>query len=242
MRLIIVGTPLLRVCAVILFVFFSSATYAQVKVGLKAGAQSSFTAKEDKHTYGQAGYLGGFTAKYELSEILAINLEALFSQHNTLMNRYFEPASTTSYWDPFVVSYKTSTNKFYSFNIPVTAQYSFPFSESILAGIYLGPYATYNLKVIEHYIKTGMVDETYITGTVRGSEDVSSEFRNWVYGATAGIKAEVALGENTLLLDIRYNYDITPYKKSFSYSGVPNTGQDLQMRMLSISAGYLFQL
>jgi hypothetical protein len=242
MRLNLIGPPLARVCAVVLFVFFSSAAFAQVKVGIKAGAQASFTPQQDMHTYGKAGYLGGIAAKFELSEAFALNLEALFSQHNTLMNRYNDLTSATSYWDPFVISYKTSTNKFYSFNLPVTAQYALHSSETFSAGIYLGPYATYNLKVIEHYIKTGMEDGNLHTATVRGSEDVSSEFRNWVYGATAGVKAEVAMGENALVFDIRYNYDITPYKKHFSYSGIPGTGQDLQMQMLSITAGYLFQL
>lgn len=237
-----IAPSFIKMGAVALFVFLASGAFAQVKVGLKAGLQSSFTAKEDKHTYGQTGYLGGITAQFGLSEVLALNAEALFSQHNTLMNRYYDINSTHSNWDPFVFSYKTSTNKFYSFKIPLTVQYSIHTTATFKAGIYLGPYATYNLRVIEHYIKTGMEDSRGLTATVRGSEDVSSEFRNWVYGAAAGIKAEVAMGENQLLFDIRYNYDLTPYKKSFSYSGIPNTGQDLQMQTLSITAGYLIQL
>jgi len=232
-------TSFLKGGLIIPLVFFSSFCYSQVRLGVKAGVQSTFTIKNDQHTYGKAGFLIGGIATYALSDKISLNGEVVFSQHNMLLSRYNGTSTTTTAWDPFIVSFKTSNHKFYSFNIPVLAEYHLISSESFELKPYLGPYATYNLKVIEHYIKTGQQNDM-ATVTVSGSEDVTSEFRNWVYGAALGAKAKIALGENSLIFDIRYNYDITPYKKSFSYSGIPETGQDLYMQRISVTTGFLF--
>ena len=167
----------------IFFLFFSLITFAQVKIGPKAGLNIANLSGDDiSDADSRTGFSGGLFLTYQVSDMFAIQPEAYYSMKGAT---YSETYSGYTYKLTYSLDY---------IEIPVLLKLMIPLQGSTInPAIFAGPAVGFNTT---HKVKVE-VDNQSVEQDI---EDIKSTDFSLVFGGGIGFP----VGQNEIGFDVRY--------------------------------------
>lgn len=199
-------------------------------IGIKAGADASRTYGSDSRVTApgvppitgtgptwqfKGGFIGGAFIKYNVTELFAIQPEALYAMYGSRRN----------------VDFAGQTNFRTLFNyveIPVLLMYSPSTTSNVMPEIFVGP-------TVDFLVQARQKSDNIGGGT--NSLNVKDQLHSTLFGATFGAGLAYPMSMGKITLDARYNLGITKVYKSTPVAGFsqPNLRNSAVALMLGFS-------
>jgi opacity protein-like surface antigen len=192
----------IRFCLItVTVILFSSASYAQIRVGAKGGLNVNQSAFNKLKSYRFGGSLGA-VAQYTALDFLDVQLEVVYSQFGGGYESYYERSLYRV--KPSLVQHTLEVPVMAKLVLPGTRESSI--SPHLLAGASFG----FGLQTTEHYsTKYTVYNETVEVKNRRANVTDDYDKMNTAWVAGAGVSLEL-LGFPTFI-DIRYR---NPFNKT----------------------------
>jgi hypothetical protein len=222
--------PLLSIVLLLTISLASAQDEAKFSAGVKVlGNMNKFEKADLAFGYGAGGF-----ANYKVLDFLTARAEVLYVNYAAGLQNYSKDMSSIGITS---INYSNRTLRFHSLEIPVLAQVSVPFMESLNPKFYVGGSYAYNFGVYE------TSDRNYLTTNESGakeahefknrSENVTSSFSK--YNTTAIVGAQVSF--DMVTVDVRYQQGF-PTLNNVNTLGSNNNLGSFKSRTLSLSVGF----
>ncbi|MCL1821946.1 MAG: PorT family protein [Prolixibacteraceae bacterium] len=198
----------------ILSILFVSASFAQVKIGLTAGFNTSRLLFEDENTDFKAGFQAGVVADLGITPNFSVIPELLFSQRGG--KEEFEEGGTK----------ETSTTTLNYLQLPVNCAYKFDVGAGSKFMIFAGPYIGYGLSGKAKYAAEEDGEKFDDSADIKFGSD--KDLKALDFGVNAGVG---------------YQYEKIFFKLQFN-QGLSNLSNESSYKMknqnIAVSVGYFF--
>lgn len=216
--------------------------WEKIQYGIKVGTTLNSFSSEQPHNNYKPGFIAGGFVSYELSEILALQIEPSYMQQGGNLISIFDPSMLSIANYPFSLLVKDQRITFHNIDIPLLLKIEKNILGLNIFGV-AGPALGLNL-----YSKTksnvsaraGSGIDTPVYFDYYEEEIITSNIKFLQAGIIGGIGFSTPIGEHTLILDMKYRYGLNKTYEGFSYLGIPQNQGDLKTNTFYFTLGLGF--